>query len=192
MDPEVVKLFIPVLTDAIKILGPAAITGFVTWKIAKNQFGLKLKELESTHEFVAREHLFQYYKDREKQLVETYREFNSGLGKILGFASCLEQEKMTQELNMLYDWLDIYMRVTPTMLSLTMTDMEQEGFSKTPEYEQLKKSESNFRSIKIDRNFENLKANTFSIFDIYLDLLKGNSLLLKKSREKVFMKYVQG
>ena len=190
MDPEIAKLLTVVLTDVIKIVGPVAVTGWVTWKIAKGQFAQKLKELESNHEFLAREHLFQYYKDREKQLVETFRELNSGLGKIIGFTSILEQEKMLPELNALYDWLGIYMHMIPTMLSLTMTDMEQEGLSKTPEYEQLKKCESDLHAIKIDRNFENLKASTFSIFDIYLNLLRGNSLLLKKFREKVFTKYI--
>ena len=59
---------IDLISDAIKILGPALITGFVGYYAAKLQFVSKLKELDKTNEFRAREYYFNYYKDVQKEI----------------------------------------------------------------------------------------------------------------------------
>ena len=64
-----------VISDAIKILGPALITGLVGYYSAKIQLMAKLKELETklkeldkNNEFKAREHYFNYYKEQQKEI----------------------------------------------------------------------------------------------------------------------------
>ena len=56
MNPETVGL----ISDAIKILGPAGIAAYATYRASKIQIDIKLKELDKTHEFTARQSLFQY------------------------------------------------------------------------------------------------------------------------------------
>jgi hypothetical protein len=92
---------------------------------------------------------------------------------------------------MLCDWLHVYKIMALTMLSPIMSEMEQEGLSQTQEYKQLKKSESDIQSIEIDPSFDNLKSTTLSIIDIYVNLLRGNSIMLRNTMKKVFAKYMQ-
>jgi hypothetical protein len=60
MTPELLN----VIDDAIKILGPALITGFVGYFSASIQFTTRLKELDKNNEFKAREHFYKFYKEQ--------------------------------------------------------------------------------------------------------------------------------
>jgi hypothetical protein len=53
-----------VIDNAIKILGPALITGMVGYFSASVQFTTRLKELDKNNEFKAREHLYNFYKEQ--------------------------------------------------------------------------------------------------------------------------------
>lgn len=61
MTPEALE----VVNDAIKILGPALITGLVGKLSARIQFTARLKELDRNNEFKAREYFFKHYKERQ-------------------------------------------------------------------------------------------------------------------------------
>lgn len=62
MEPEVLE----VIDNAVKILGPALITGLVGYFSARIQFAARLKELDKNNEFKAREYFFRHYKERQK------------------------------------------------------------------------------------------------------------------------------
>jgi hypothetical protein len=51
MDPESYKVTMNVISDAIKILGPAIITAIVGYKVGKYQLLIKMKELNKNNEF---------------------------------------------------------------------------------------------------------------------------------------------
>jgi hypothetical protein len=87
MDPEFLRVVESVLLDGIKILGPALIAAIATYKGMKAQSELKLQERFKDHEFRAREHLFDYYKNRQVNLSKSHDELAESLGSLLGQAS---------------------------------------------------------------------------------------------------------
>ena len=64
MDPVLANLIRDISFEGIKILGPAAIASIVAYKSASAQYKAKLAELTRQHEFNARQHLFDYYKQQ--------------------------------------------------------------------------------------------------------------------------------
>ena len=87
MSPDELAVVKDILLDAIKILGPAIITAIVGYKYGKLQVTLKLKEMDKAHEFGAREHLFNYYKERSKSLLERQGQLNASLNELMGIAT---------------------------------------------------------------------------------------------------------
>ena len=64
MGPELYKMTMDVVSDAIKILGPALITAVVGYKAGKSQLLLKIEELNKNNEFKAREKIFDFHKEK--------------------------------------------------------------------------------------------------------------------------------
>lgn len=69
MDIESVKTITEGIVEVAKIWVPAIITATVMYKIGKIQLEVKLRELEKSHAYFASEKLFEYYQNREKELV---------------------------------------------------------------------------------------------------------------------------
>jgi hypothetical protein len=75
MTPESLE----VLDNAIKILGPATITGLVGYYSARIQLTVRLKELDKGNEFKAREHFFKHYKEKQSAVGTRARQLLSSL-----------------------------------------------------------------------------------------------------------------
>ena len=58
MPSELLNLIQTVTTEAIKILEPAVIAAYATYRATAIQFESKLKELDKTNEFHARDRIF--------------------------------------------------------------------------------------------------------------------------------------
>src|SRR3989304_4491348 len=87
MSPDELAVVKDILLDAIKILGPVIITTWAGYKYVKRQATLKLEEMDKTHEFGAREHIFNYYKERSKQLLARQGQLNASLSELMGIAA---------------------------------------------------------------------------------------------------------
>jgi len=78
MSPEALD----VLDNAIKILGPALITGVVAYLTAKVQITSHLKELDKNNEFKARECFFNYQRERQLAADKGARDALSAIGNL--------------------------------------------------------------------------------------------------------------
>ena len=55
MDATTIEAIKPIVTDSIKILGPAIIAAYATYKATMGQLNIKIKDLDKKHEFGVRE-----------------------------------------------------------------------------------------------------------------------------------------
>lgn len=194
MDAATVELIQTVATDAIKILGPAIIAAFATYKATQAQFEIKLQELEKAHEFGAREHLFRYYKDRQIQLSKEYEQLNHSLGNTLGYATGYvtgAEEEQSEFLATLAEYVEMYSKITPTEIDTTARDMEQNGLKETDDYKKLVAYVEPLRHLDSGKTLQALRKNIFAITDAYHFLQHCNQLLLQKQMTKVFTKYTE-
>lgn len=94
MDVETTKLLIELISDAVKILGPAIITGLVAYKAGKLQLELKIKELYKTNEFKAREKIFEFHKSKLDENSSAMGALTSGLGQFAGMTLADREDEM--------------------------------------------------------------------------------------------------
>jgi hypothetical protein len=94
MDAELYKLTLDVISDAIKILGPASITGFLVYKQSKAQLDLKIKELDKNNEFKAREKIFDFHKGKLKDVQSSIDSLSSELGQFLGMSAADQDDEL--------------------------------------------------------------------------------------------------
>ncbi|MBA6390001.1 hypothetical protein H4J38_04305 [Colwellia sp. BRX10-3] len=86
MDIELYKLTLDVIGDAVKILGPASITGILVFHQSKLRLGLKIKELDKNNEFKAREKIFEFHKDKLNSVQLSIDSLSNELGHYLGMS----------------------------------------------------------------------------------------------------------
>jgi len=160
MNVETAELIKAIMTDAIKILGPAAIAAYATYRASKAQFEIKLKEIDKNHAFEARKNLFQYYKDRQVQFADDFKKLNSSLGETLGFVTGYTEgsgEGNSTLINQMADLVELYFKMIPTEIELTLRDMEKNGLKDTEEYEKLMSYKLPTNNLPTNANIETLK-----------------------------------
>ena len=86
MDPLSFKAIMDLLSDVVKILGPATITAVVGYKIGESQLLMKIKELNKNNEFKAREKIFDFHKERLAKIDQSVENLNAGLGNLAGMS----------------------------------------------------------------------------------------------------------
>jgi hypothetical protein len=194
MDAATVDLIKTIGTDSIKILGPAIITALVAYKVAQRQLEIKLKELEKTHEFVAREHLFMYYKERQNKLAEGHEALADFLGQILGTATTIgaaDKDIAEDMIPPVAELIVAYSNMTPAEIRITSRDMERSGLKDTEDYNRLIAYLEPIRNLDKSGTLSALRKNVFTILEAYHFLQYCNQSLLQREMDKVFARYVK-
>ncbi len=169
MDPVLAELIKAVLLDAVKIIGPALIASIATYKVTKIQYDLKLKELESSQSFKAREALLEHYKYQKGKINEGYNSLTSLFAQILGFA--IENNDNKEEIDDLVSAgvgaSDMYIGMAPFDIQIALRDMEANNLSDIAEYKKLASYEKKSKELKITRNIEELKDTIYLLIEVY-------------------------
>ena len=195
MEPATIELIKVVATDAVKILGPAGIAAYATYQAAKAQFEIKLKELEKTHEFGAREHLFRFYKERQQKLSKDYERLSESLCHSLGYvAGYTENGERCTDSSMLKTFgetVEIFSKIAPIEIDVTARDMKRNDLSNSEDYSRLSNYKKKITALSTEKTFEALKKNIFLILELYHFLMMINQMLLQHQIDKVFVKYTE-
>lgn len=189
MTPETIAL----ISDAIKILGPASLTAFVAYKTAKVQMAIKLKEMDKSHEFEARKHLFNHYKERSRQLLKNYKELNRALGNLMGFTigySFGDKENAEKFIQTISNTIRSFSTLAPIELRITKKEMEKKRLHDTSEFAELDSYIEKLKNIEQEDNLSALQKNIVSFLEIYAYLYYCQQLLLEKESDKIFQKYL--
>jgi hypothetical protein len=132
MSPEVVNL----ISDAVKILGPALITAIVTFLIARVQIRAKVSEIVASGELKARESLFAYYKERGERLGASSKKFGEELGKMygrIGAAGGDDEPFGGDFIELSAKLFGIASKMVPVELSIAKAELEFVGLEKSAE-----------------------------------------------------------
>jgi len=197
LDPNLIDLIKIVTLEIIKVLGPAIVAAFAVYRAARLQYVGKLNELEKSHEFNARQHLFDYYRSRQVKLEEGHKELSNGLGQVIGYSAGAELCKETVDLSKIVSaytgMVDVHLGIIPFDIDLTLRDMKAKALDPTEEYRKL----SEYREISSKlkpisgKGLEIIQANVSVLLEIYSFLQMCNQLILERQIEGIFAKYVK-
>jgi len=194
MEPTTIELIKTVTTDAIKILGPAIIAAFATYQVSKAQFELKLRELEKSHEFGARDKLFNYYKERKKELEKSFNDLNGTFGQTLGLTigSDGTMDEFTKKIfEGSSEMVKMYSKFVPHEIDKAIHEMEKRNLIDSKEYKKLKEFNDEDFTIEEINDFQSLQKNIFMLLEIYYYLHSSIQLILEIEMEKAFEKYIK-
>jgi hypothetical protein len=194
MSPEALTVLQNVLLDAIKILGPAAIAAFAAYRAGLAQVEVKLRELEKSNQFRARESIFTHLKDRLKHIDEQAERLNGDLGRMLGRAEAAHDASTKDDsegfVRTLSAGIQSVARIAPLEVNSLLNDMQFSALTSTDEFKTL----SGFRELKLDfsepHSFDQVRSNTLEILCLYNLLSICTRLLLQKQMERVFSPYL--
>ena len=194
MEVEVAKVIETISIDAIKILGPAIIAAFATYKATKTQYEIKLNEITKSHEFKAREHLFDYYKERQIKLSKSHEELKNVLCQLLGMSISASDYKGNNSIGKLVDSFagasSLYSGLAPFEIETTLRDFESKGLSETREYAKLQSYTDKLKDIQKPEDYPSIKNNVFILLEVYSFLERCNQMLLEAQIENLFSNYV--
>ena len=182
-----------VVSDAIKILGPAMITALLAYLIAKAQMSHKLKELDNTHDFSARKYLFNHYKERGQQLHKKYKELNNSLSNLMGFTigyTLTDKENEKEFMRRMAEVIRSYSTLTPMDLRITKKEMKKNELQDTSEFGELDSYIEKVRSFNQNDTLSAVQKNIVTLLEIYAHLYYCQQLLLEKEGDKIFQKYL--
>lgn len=193
MSPDELAVVKDILLEAIKILGPAIITAIVGYKYGKLQVTLKLKEMDKTHEFSAREHIFNYYKERSKQLLERQGQLNKSWGEVVGVAigfTLGAKEESSEFLQMMGETVRDFSRLAQMEMLITKKDMEKNKLHELPEFNEILSYVKEVGNLNQDNTLPALRKNITTLLEIYTHLYYCQQLLLEKAGGEIFKKYL--
>ncbi|MFL0804253.1 MAG: hypothetical protein K6L81_11085 [Agarilytica sp.] len=192
MDPVLADLIQSVSSDALKILGPAIIAALATYKATKAQYELKIREMEESHGFKAREALLQHYKDQKSKVDEGYNTISETIAGSLGMVTGTGEDSSFSEMaETIIGISDMYVGIAQFDIETTLRDMVTANVSDSSEYTKLESYLDPAKNLKTTRNVTEFKKNTYFLLDLYSFLGRCNQMLLEIQTKKLFSGYVK-
>lgn len=193
MDPTLAQLIDSVCVEAIKVIGPAVVAAIVAYKAASLQFQATLQQLRENNEFSARQHLFEYYKERQKRFSESYFNLVSSLSQVLGANAAAGDDEPDGSLKAMLDTFtslaQLHLGAAPFEVKLVLRDMKQKKLEEIEEYKELEAKQALLSGLVIGKDFESKRAAVFSMIEVYGSLERCNQLLLEREIDFLFSKY---
>ena len=199
MTTPTIELLKVVLPDAIKILGPALITGIVAYYTIRIQYKSKLEEMSGNQSFKAREHLLDYYKMKIADASKAANELNYTLGSILGSATAInltndaasDQDFEIEDIASNVSMVDMYLELCDFEINTVLRDMEAINLSDMEEYHKLVTYLDVSKSLDASREFTQLKNNIMKLSEIYTFIARCGQLVLEAQIKHLFGSYVK-
>ncbi|WP_281784331.1 hypothetical protein [Sinimarinibacterium flocculans] len=196
MDPVLADLIRIISLELITTIGPAVVSAAVAYFVASSQFRSKLKEIRETNEFQARQHLFEYYKRRQKKLSRDYQELSGGISTILGIATATADSENSEALKQMArsytGFLKMLAGIMPKEVSSTLQEMKDRQLTQTSEYLALAEyQEHDGWCVDFEEGIEGLRAMAFHLMEVSIHLQGCNQRLLENQMNRVFEKYIR-
>lgn len=183
-----------VISDAIKILGPALISAFLGYKVGRVQMDLKLKEMDKAHEFDARKHFFDFYKERIEQLRKDSEQFSGSLYELLGMQTAfdsIDEEEFSKFRQSTAGTIENAINFMPFSINVAKNEMKKVGLDNIPEFEKLKACTARIKDLsKGDSTLLGMTKNVSVLLEIFGLLVFCHELALEEQMDRVFKKYL--
>jgi len=194
VDIALADLIKSISLEAIKIIGPASVAAYATYKATKVQYELKLKEIEQNQRFSAKQVLFDYYKNRQTKISESYNQLSSTLGTAMGAAAIEEHRKegdAPSKVIAVVDIVNSYVALAPFDVSITARDYKLNNMESSEEFQKLTEYSKKVDSLETSTEFDIVRANVLLLLELYSFLERCNQALMERQMEKLFSKYCE-
>lgn len=191
--PEMLAVIQTVLLEAIKVLGPAAIAAYFTYRATSVQYESKLRELERANEFSARDRLFALYTARLRELEEETEKLSQAIGQMIGISSVSGDTPSRDEQRTL-DALAGFARVTakqfPYQARAVLKTMENHGLENSEEYVSLFELSRKAFVIPESPAYDQLRTGLLAILEAHHVVTACTRTLLERNALTMFSQYV--
>ncbi len=196
MPSDLLNLIQTISLEAIKILGPAVIAAYATYRATTIQFESKLNELDKTNEFHARDRIYSYLKDRIAKVDADTAKLNEEIGRVLGLV--LGEKGGDPPTKQIEDFIQVLgggMMTVAKGVSLEINslilDMRVAKLDDSEEYKALKAYEK-FTDQQVGyASFEELKRSLFLLLEIHNTMEICMRRLLHQQMRCVFAVYIK-
>jgi len=196
MPPDLMHLIQVISLEAIKVLGPAAIAAFATYRVTAIQFESKIKELDKTNEFHARDRIFAYLTERIAKVDADFAKLNEEIGRVLGFTlggnGGEQSAKQMQEfIEVLGGGMMTLARGVSLEVNSLLQDMRDARLATSEEIAALQEHQKfSYQQVRYG-SFEELKISLFLLLNIYNTMGICMRRLLNQEMSGVFDDYVK-
>jgi hypothetical protein len=192
MSPDAVAALINVASDAVKIIGPAAIAAIAAYKVAQVQLTAKLKELTSGSELKARASFFSYYRERGEYLRSAAAEAGRELGKLYGIVSASEDDT-PDDRNLIQafgSFVEVISNMLPLEGAITQVEMEAAGLQNAPQYSRLRELLATTEWLVSATTKEAVLNRLGAIIKLYSYLMHCNQVIVEARMKEVFKPFL--
>lgn len=185
MSPEVVEL----LSDALKILGPAIIAAYATYKVGRTQLDMKDKEIRAANEFKARERLFDYDLGILQGLDSSRDKTNDSLGQVMSLASTtLPDDPEFQLVVRLVKTMSVHV---PRDIRSTKAEMAAIGLEDSDAYSGLDEVGGRANWVSVEETKEGLTNRLFEMLEVGTHLSHCRQEIAREHMHLVLKPYVE-
>lgn len=189
MDPELYKAIIDLISDAIKILGPAIITAIVGYKVGKSQLLIQIEQLNKNNEFKAREKIFDFHKDKLAKVDESIKGLNAGLGQLAGMALADSDDKLHLS-SFVNKHLVVYINSLPFTLNQIKDELKKYSDEFNRELERLQTYIKRSEHISKPENIEDAQTTIVELIEMYSWVSNCTTIIIEKEALEIFKPYM--
>ena len=195
MSPETADLIKTVSLEAIKILGPAIVAACAAYKGASIQMAMKLRELEKSHQFSAREKIFSHLKERLVVIDEQTEKLSNDLAKMLSFVAGFQEGSDSSPMSdrvvqLMTESAQVTAKLAPLEVAALLNVMRASGLEGSEEFKALVAHQVPNWKLSNTSSDQELRALVLGLLDTYNLLGLCTRLLLQKQLERVFTPYM--
>ncbi|MGB2519095.1 hypothetical protein [Shewanella algae] len=189
MDTELAKMILTVVSDAVKILGPATITAIVGYKAGKNQLSIRLEELDKNNSYKAREKIFEFHKEKLSVVDESISSLSEGLGRFAGMVMA----DFDDELNLssfVSKYISGHIDGLPFQLEHVHSELKPYSGELKREYDQLVAYMKEAESISKPQTSEETHSTIVKLLEVYGFTSHCLRMLIEKEAMQIFKPYL--
>jgi hypothetical protein len=189
MDTVSYKATIDVISDAVKILGPAIITAIVSYKIGQSQLLMKIKELNKNNEFKAREKIFDFHKEKLEKMDQSIKSLIEGLGQLAGMTLADLDDKMHFS-SFVNKYIILYINGLPFYLKQTYDELKKYSGEFNHDLELLQVYKQRAENLSKPENPEDAQTTIVELIEIHSFVSHCNRILIEKEALEIFKPYM--
>lgn len=190
MEPELYKLTIEMISDSIKILGPAIITAIFGYKLGQSQLLLKTEELNKNNEFKARERLFDFHKEKLVKVDESIASLTEALATFAGMTAADNIDNKSVGSLFIDKYVVSYINGLPFQLNHINDELQKYSAEFPRQFEQISKYIKQSDVFKKPSTPDDTQGTIVELIEIYSFCSHCLRLLIEKEAVEIFKPYI--
>ncbi|AQM66586.1 MULTISPECIES: hypothetical protein [Vibrio] len=177
-----------VAIEAIKILGPAMVTGVAAYFTATIQLKAKLKQIEKNSEYKAREKVFDFKTEKYNKLDKSLATLNETLSFLAGM-SMTDRDDQYAINSFVAKYLSTFIYSAPFDVKQTIDQFLPLATEYPREFDKLQKDLSLVEGLKQPNNYDQVNDTIVTLIGVYGFVSCCSKIVAEKEALKVFEPY---